>query len=158
MVTMPLSSPHSSFIRETIMKFRTAPLFLLVTTCMLFSACASTRPGPAERDAARLSQYMEHAGEPVSGFRFWRMDRWVSLGRSELAVYTEPNRAYLLQVAGPCAGLDFARSVALTSTQHRVSQKFDYVLFEDQRCSIAEIRPIDVKALKAARRAASADR
>ena len=43
-----------------------------------------------------------------------------------------------------------ADEVGLSSTAQRVYRRFDDVIFEQQRCRIDEIRPIDVKALKAA--------
>ena len=120
---------------------------------LLASGCASGLPGPAERAAKRLGEVEAHAGAPIEEFHFWQMDRWESLGRSAIAVWTNPNEAYLITVRLPCAGLDFANGVGISSTGRRVSQNFDFVTFEHQRCRIAEIRPIDVKGLKRARRA-----
>ena len=130
---------------------------LLASVFLLASGCATSLPGPAERDARRLAQFERHAGAPVDEFHFWQMDRWESLGRDAIAVWTNPNEAYLLRVRPPCTGLDFADGVGVTSTGRRVNRRFDYVTFEQQRCQIAEIRPVDVKGLKAERRARSDD-
>jgi hypothetical protein len=120
---------------------------------LLASGCAMSLPGPAERAAKRLGEVERHAGAPVEEFHFWQMDRWEGLGPEAIAVWTNPNEAYLIKVKKPCAGLDFADGVGVSSTGRRVSQNFDFVTFEYQRCRIAEIRPIDVKGLKAERRA-----
>ena len=121
------------------------------------SGCASSLPSPSERDARRLEEFERHAGAPVEEFHFWQMDRWESLGREAIAVWVNPNEAYLIRVRQPCAGLDFADGVGVTSTGRRVNRNFDYVTFEHQRCQIAEIRPVDVKGLKAERRADNDD-
>lgn len=117
------------------------------------SGCATSLPGPAERDARRLAEVERHVGALVEEFHFWQMDRWESLGREAIAVWTNPNEAYLIRVRPPCTGLDFADGVGVSSTGRRVNRRFDYVTFGHQRCQIAEIRPIDVKGLKAERRA-----
>jgi len=126
---------------------------LLVLGLVAANGCAAGLPSPAERDARRYAQFERHAGAPVEEFHFWQMDRWESLGTEAIAVWTNPNEAYLIRVRPPCAGLDFANGVGVTSTGRRVSRSFDFVTFEHQRCRIAEIRPVDVKGLKAERRA-----
>jgi hypothetical protein len=118
----------------------------------LASGCATTLHGPSERMAKRLGEVERHAGGPIEQFHFWEMDRWESLGPAAIAVWTNPNEAYLITVRPPCPGLDFAGAVGVTSTGRRVSRNFDFVTFEHQRCRIAAIRPIDMKGLKAERR------
>lgn len=131
---------------------------LLAVVLVALAGCAtggSTR-GPAQREAEQLERYREFAGAPVKDFHFWQLVRWEVLGQYDLVVWTNPREAYLLHVARPCSGLDFAQTIALTSTQQRVFARFDSVLFENQRCRIAEIRPVDGKAYKQARREAKA--
>lgn len=118
-------------------------------------ACAST--SPREREEAALARYSEYAGEPVSSFPLRLMREWVGLGETHLAVYTGVNQAWLLEVDAPCQGLDFTRAVQLTSTGSRVYSKFDSVRFDEQICRIRSIQPVDVRAMKAARRAAAPD-
>ena len=56
------------------------------------------------------------------------------------------NDAYLVTVAKPCPGLEFARGIGVTSKQRRiVSRKFDYVTYGNGRCQIMEIQPIDYR-------------
>jgi hypothetical protein len=125
----------------------------LLLMCIALAACASTTP--REREEAALARYSAHAGEPVSSFHLRLMREWVSLGNTHLAVYTSVNEAWLLEVEQPCHGLDFSRAVQLTSTGSRVYSKFDSVRFEHQICRIREIRKVDVRAMKAERRAQS---
>jgi hypothetical protein len=120
----------------------------------MVAACST--PGPAERQARRLQLIEEVAGAPVESFHFWRLDRWEGLGREHVVVWTRLDTAFLLRVDAPCQGLDYALTLGLTSTNQRVYQRFDSVLFEDQRCRIAEIRPVDVKALRLAEKATPA--
>ncbi len=127
-----------------------APAAAVVLT-MLLSACAAT--GPRERQAARLAEFEAVAGTPVDRFRFWNMQRWELLGPQAVAVWTGVNEAWLIEVNRPCSGLEFASTIGLTSTQNQVSSKFDAVLFDQQRCMIRQIRPVDGKALKELRRA-----
>lgn len=137
----------------------TAPIrsiLVLAASILALAACATPGAGdPQSREAAQLERYRQFAGEPVRDFHFWNLDRWEVLGETDLVVWTNPREAYLLHVQRPCTGLDFANTIALTSTQQRVYARFDAVLFENQRCRIAEIRAVDGKAYKAARRAES---
>ncbi|MFN7784359.1 MAG: DUF6491 family protein [Lysobacterales bacterium] len=125
----------------------------LLLMCLTLAACASTTP--REREEAALARYSAYAGAPVSSFHLRLMREWAGLGPSHLAVYTGVNQAWLLEVDSPCHGLDFARAVQLTSTGSRVYSKFDSVRFGEQICRIRSIRPVDVRAMKAARRAAA---
>ena len=124
----------------------------VVALACVTAACAADGDGPRARDAARLALYSEHAGAPVKDFHFWTLDRWDVLGPLDLVVWTKPNEAFLLHVTRPCTGLDFAQTIGLTSTQQRVYSRFDSVLFENQRCRIDSIRPVDGKGYKVARR------
>lgn len=118
--------------------------------CLALAACAST--SPREREEAALARYSAHAGEPVASFHLRLMREWVSLGGAHVAVYTGVNQAWLLELDQPCQGLDFAQAIQLTSTGSRVYGKFDTVRFDHQICRIREIRPVDVRAMKAERR------
>lgn len=122
----------------------------------LLAGCATQ--GYAEKRAERTAWFREAAGEPVSNFRFWRLDRWEAVNRSQVAVWARPDEGYLLDLDEPCPGLEFADFIGLTSQSNRVQSRFDSVLFEDQKCRIREIRPIDSKRLKEVRRQADAAR
>ena len=117
---------------------------------LLLAACAS--PGPRAREAERLAEFESVAGAPVESFQFWDMQRWEVLGPSSVGVWTRVNEAWLITVETPCPGLEFANVIGVTSTLNRVSRAFDAIRFEQQRCRIDEIRPVDGKALKQLRR------
>ena len=121
-----------------------------VLAALLASACASTRAPPLERMGERYALYDRFAGPPVDKFRFWDMKRFEVLGENALAVWTTIDDAWLITVANPCDGLEFANSVGLSSTNRHVYQRFDTVSFDAQRCRIREIRPVDGDALEAA--------
>ena len=129
------------------------PAALVLTT--LLAGCATD---PARRDADQLALYRAHAGAPVPGFPYYgRMSSWTPLGDTSLAVWTSPSRAWLLEVDGPCNDLVFAQGVQLTAGAGRVHARFDHVTpigtgLAAMPCRIREIRPIDVAALREARR------
>ncbi len=128
-------------------------LIASLAALVLLAACAS--PGPLQRMQSRLAQVESVAGEPVDNFHFWTLYRWEPLGREHVAVWTRIDTAWLIEVRPPCSGLEFTQSIGLTATQNRVYARFDKLVFEQQSCFIASIRPIDTKALKALKAAAA---
>ena len=93
-----------------------------------------------------LERFEKYAGAPVDEFDFWSLYKWQLVGPEKVVVWSTINDAYLITVAKPCAGLEFARGIGVTSKQRRVvSRKFDYVTYGNGRCQIGEIRPIDYK-------------
>jgi hypothetical protein len=129
-------------------------LLSLLSCALTMTGCASS--SPKQRDADNLARYQEFAGEPVDSFHLRTLQNWVSLGREHFAVYTSLNEAWLIEVWKPCNGLDFAHAISLTSTGSRVYARFDSVRFEQETCRIEQIRKVDARAMKAARRAESA--
>jgi hypothetical protein len=126
-------------------------LFVLV-----FAGCSTLRnPGPDQR----LALYQAHAGAPVASFRYLgRISSWESLGDEAIAIWTRPNEAWLLGLAGPCNGLNFTPVIGLTSQTGAVHAGFDEVLVRDPAsiqipCRIQSIRPLDVAAIRQAEKA-----
>jgi hypothetical protein len=136
----------------TSIKRRVQSAAMLAFAGFVAASCAST---PSTRDAERLALYRNHAGEPVKGFQYYgRFSSWTPLGDSAIAIWVSPSRAWLLDLYGPCNDLDFAHAVALTTTGNRVSARFDSVRVVQSwpssiPCRIKEIRPLDVKSLRA---------
>ena len=128
-------------------------LVFAVLSTLAFSACASD---PRTSDADRLALYRANAGAPVDNFQYFgRLDGWTPLGDTALTVWTRPSTAYLLELKGTCQDLDFANAITVTNQMGRVYSRFDKVIVLGRGanqipCWIKEIRPIDVKALKAA--------
>jgi hypothetical protein len=123
-------------------------LSLMVGAALLIGGCAS---GPqAQRAADRQAAYTVAAGAPVRSFRFVTLYSWEPLGTSHLAVYTRPHEAWLLDV-GSCPDLPYTPTIGLTSNLNQVMVNFDKVLIGRSNfpCRIVQIRPVDVKQLKA---------
>ncbi|WP_440976767.1 DUF6491 family protein [Pseudoxanthomonas winnipegensis] len=120
------------------------------------AGCATT----GLTDAQELALYQAHAGEPVKSFTvFGQLNGWSPLGDAALAVWARPSEAYLLELTGRCVDLDSAPAITVTNQGGRVYAKFDDVLVLGglqnsfrMPCRIAEIRPLDVKALRQAQK------
>lgn len=128
--------------------------FSNVIAAALF-ALAAAAPAQAMTDSERerLAEYERFAGEPVKDMPFWRLQSYEALGNEAVVVWTGVNKAWLIRVLPPCTDLPWAKTVGLSSTNHRVSAKFDHVVAGRDRCNIASIQPVDDKALRAARKA-----
>ena len=121
-------------------------LFSVVT----ISACSS---GLLRSDGPRLD-YNNYAGEPVSDIVVMRgIDSWTPVSRDQIVIWTGINEAYLLRVWDTCPDLMFANSIRVTQTGYTFN-KFEKVIAGRDSCPILEIRPLDVKQLKADRKAA----
>jgi hypothetical protein len=77
------------------------------------------------------------------------------VARDSLVVWNGANEAWLLKVWDSCHDLQFAEHVAITSTTRTIS-RFEQVRVGRERCPISEIRPVDLKRMKADRAAAAA--
>jgi hypothetical protein len=118
----------------------------------MFAAAAASGIARADNDetmARNLALFERFAGPPVEEIRQFRFNRWQPLGDHAVAVWSQVADLYLIEVENPCAGLDWARSFGITSTQRVVSVRFDYITFDRQRCHITRIRPVDEKAMRA---------
>ncbi|KRE85655.1 hypothetical protein ASG75_08780 [Rhodanobacter sp. Soil772] len=119
---------------------------------MLGLLCAGCSSVPyAQRASERQAAYAAAAGAPVRSFNFFNLYSWEPLSDTELAVYTQPNKAWLLDLGG-CQELLFVNSIGLTSNINQVMVGFDKVLTGRHNfpCTVTRIRPIDVKSLKLA--------
>jgi hypothetical protein len=99
-----------------------------------------------------LERYMNYAGTPVNSFTAFNVTGWTSLSDTRLVVWTGVNEAWLLTVWSGCQELSFADRIRIKSTGSSI-MRGDTVLVRRDRCPIAEIRPIDVKRMKADREA-----
>ena len=123
-----------------------------VGALMLGLLCAGCSSVPyAQRMSERQAAYAAAAGAPVHSFNFFSLYSWEPLSDTELAVYTQPNKAWLLDLGG-CQELLFVNSIGLTSNINQVMVGFDKVLTGRHNfpCTITQIRPVDVKSLKLA--------
>lgn len=127
--------------------------FFIVLGVLVPGACSSVPY--AQRQAERLAGYTAVAGAPVANFRFFTLYSWEPLSDTQLAVYTRPTEAWLLNVDGGCRELAFTQAIGLTSSLNQVWARFDKVLTgrRDFPCTITQIRPLDIKRLRAAQQA-----
>jgi hypothetical protein len=117
----------------------------------LLAACATQ--SPRERDAEAYELYRDFAGAPIAEFTYLgSYQGWKPLGKNVLAVQTSLKDAYLIKVQGPCSDLQFANTIALTSTGNTVRRGLDSVRTSRENCTIAEIRPVDYVKLREAQR------
>ena len=100
------------------------------------------------------TRYVDYAGAPIDKFTSFRLDGWTPVSRNQLVVWNGPNEAYLIKVWDTCRDLMFANGIGVTSTTRTIS-RFEKVRVGRDSCPIEEIRPIDVKHLKADRAAAA---
>lgn len=91
--------------------------------------------------------YAEYAGEPVKSFYLDSFDGWTAVSKDQLVVWSGMNKGYLLKVIGYCPDLQFANTIAVTSTARTVD-KFEKVIVGRDRCLIEEIRPLDTKQIR----------
>ena len=144
-------------------------LCISAAVAALLAACAATRPAdggaaapgtaggtaPATTQERALARYTSYAGPSVKSFNWLgRFDSWEPLGKDHLLVYTQPNEAYLLKVAGPCDVRFATGPVGITSTNNTVYAGLDSIVVNSGaagtwRCPIDEIRPVDVRRMKA---------
>jgi hypothetical protein len=124
-----------------------------IIAAVVCAGCASVKPRPVD---ARLALYRAHAGAPVPSFRsLGRFDNWEALGDDALAVWTRPNQAWLLELYGPCDGLQYSVAIGLTDHLGQVEAGYDEVRVSHPSpiripCRIRSIRPLDVSGIRQA--------
>ncbi|MBX3726736.1 MAG: hypothetical protein KF823_12560 [Xanthomonadales bacterium] len=126
-------------------RLRTACLTVLVALLMVGCASLAERREFQQRE---LAIYQAHAGEPVDQIRSFRLISWQPVNQDMLLLEARLNRWYLLDIGGPCLGLEFARVVMFDGTMNSLRSRFDSVIVEGVRCRIERIRPIDYKAAR----------
>ena len=96
----------------------------------------------------QLARFEKYAGEPIDQFTMFDMWQWQVLGPDRLVVWSTIHDAYLIRVDKACNNLEWTHGLSLTREMTaKVTPKFDFVVFRNQRCKIEEIRPIDYKAM-----------
>ena len=96
-----------------------------------------------------LARFERYAGDPIEQFPMFELWEWQVVGPTQLVVWSTIKDAYLIHVDEACNNLQWTRGLSVTQQmRQKVSQKFDFVVFRNQRCKIVEIRPIDYKAMR----------
>ena len=125
-------------------------VLLSVVATLTLAACASSLPRVSEESATE--RYQNYAGQPVDRFTAFNITGWTALSRDKLVIWTGVNEAWLLTVWTNCQDLHFAERIRLKRTGASVTRS-DMVLVGRDQCPISEIRPIDVRQMKADRAA-----
>jgi hypothetical protein len=108
-------------------------------TSSLLAACATVRSGAN----ATLATVQQYAGAPIQRFD----DRnayqgWQVIDGRNLVLFVS-DKAYLLTVSPPCVQLQFATNIRLADATPGEVSRLDYVLFDQERCLIDQIRPVE---------------
>jgi hypothetical protein len=120
-----------------------ASFAIAVAATTMLAGCASMKKSQLD--------YHEYTGEPVKSFYMNNLDGWSPVSKDEVVVWSGINKAYMIKVSGYCPDLQFANAIAVTSTASTVD-RFEKVIVGRDRCFIQEIRPVDVKQMKADRK------
>jgi hypothetical protein len=129
--------------------FRFATRAASALAVVVLLGCAS-EGGIARHRSDPGLEYAPYAGAPIDSFITFGLHGWEVAGRDKLVIWNGVNEAYLVTLGGICSELQWVQRVAVTSTTHRVS-KFERVHVGRDSCPIDEIRPLDIKRLKADR-------
>jgi hypothetical protein len=133
---------------------------LYLAVLAVASAVSADAPASApDKYEQRKAFVMQFAGETKSSMPFFRSYDFEPLGDDALLLWESPGRAYLLTVDDFCTDLPTARAIVINNKGSTVNAKFDSITVAERgqnannRCQILEIRPVDVKAMKAAEKA-----
>lgn len=97
-----------------------------------------------ETQQKNLDRYTPYLLPPVDQFSYWSLYKWQLVGAEKIVVWTTVKDAFLLTVEQPCAKLQWASGITLSTQQSRfVSRRLDYVNAEGDRCRIIQIQPLD---------------
>ena len=134
---------------------RSAMIAMPLLAGLVLAGCASHRPSEADR----LAIYEAHSGAPVKQIRYYNAMGWDRIDDEHVLLQMRPSETWLLRVSGPCLDWGSASPVLrLSSSGPWVMAKLDRILTQGSpvSCRIEEIRPVDVKAVRAAQDALAA--
>lgn len=124
-----------------------------IAAALVLAGCATGRLS----DTERLALYQQHAGAPVNQIRYLDPMGWDRIDDQHVVLQMRPNESWLLRLSGPCLqwsnGSPF---IGLSSFSGMTLSRFDKVIAlgsQQLSCLIQEIRPLDVKALRASEKA-----
>ena len=121
----------------------------------MLAGCAGGSPRVEHSET--LGRYLDYAGEPVDRATSFRLDSWELVGRDRIVLWTGVNEAYLVTVWDTCRDLQFTQQIRVVSGIDNQISRFDKVMVGRDTCPIKEIRPIDVRQMKADMSAARAE-
>ena len=123
-------------------------LIIPMLAVLSLAACATNRMS----DNDRLAMYQAHAGAPVKQIRNHDPISWDRIDDQHVLLATRPNESWLLTVSGPCLDWGSSSPVMVLSSTGPYVTKFDRISIpgSPMSCQIQEMRPVDVKAVRAA--------
>ena len=125
-------------------------LSILIATA---ASAATTKTDRQTRMEARREFVTGFAGEAQSSVRFSRFYDFEPLGTDTLLLYESLNRAYLVKIEDFCPDMPSAFKLGVDNSSSSLNVRLDAIVVRGNRCRIIEIRPVDVKAMKAAQKA-----
>ena len=125
-------------------------ILIPVLAAVALAACATT----PMNDADRLALYQAHAGEPVNQVRYLDPMGWDRIDGQHVVLDMRPNESWLLTLSGPCLDWSHGSPFLKVATLNGVMSRYDKIIVPDSQmsCQIREIRPLDVQALRAAKK------
>jgi hypothetical protein len=137
------------------MKLRTLPI--LLAALLTASAAASAADDVVIRSSrAQVEAFAGAAVESVTRKPMRDNERWETLDDYALLIWESPSRAWLVDLErdgdARCADLSSEYLMHLDSRVNWLSSRNGYVELRNGWCKITSIRPVDVKALRAARK------
>jgi len=116
----------------------------LVAAFASVATCLTAHADTPETQQRNLDRYTPYLQAPVDQFQYWSLYKWQLVGAEKIVVWTTVKDAYLLTVEQPCAKLQWANGITLSTQQSRfVSRRLDYVNADGDRCRIIQIQPLD---------------
>ena len=125
-------------------------LSILIATA---ASAAATKTDRQTRMDERREFVTGFAGESQSSVRFSRFYDFEPLGSDTLLLYESLNRAYLVKIEDFCPDMPNAFKLGVDNSSSSLNVRLDAITVRGDRCRIIEIRPVDVKAMKAAQKA-----
>jgi len=119
---------------------------LAVAVLLAVGAAQNVQADTREYEHKELARFQRYAGPPIDEFPMFQMWKWQVLGPTQLVVWSTINDAFLIRVDKACSNLEWTHGLSVTQEmRQKVSRKFDFVAFKNERCKIVEIRPVDYR-------------
>ena len=130
---------------------RTVLSTLILASAAAASAAASDA-STSEREAQNLARYEPYAGAPIGRIDNFDLLRYEMVGPSYVLVWSKrPGDVFLLSFREPCRELESAQALALRTSSRTLRAGIDFVEARGRSCFIEQIRPIDERAMRAAK-------
>jgi hypothetical protein len=128
---------------------------LLITLIFSDTLIATTQDGAVAGVGTpeRIDFVNQFAGEPEQHVPFIQYQNFEPVSERSLILYETMNRAYLVDIEESCWNLPYARGIFVNHGGNTLSIAFDSIVIGDRSCRITGIRPLDIKAMKAAEKA-----